>query len=257
MKYVSKQPDSNGFIAFTEEENQTWKILFERQIKVIEGRACDDFLIGLKKLDFPKDRVPQCAEVTAVLNACTGWSVVPVAAMIPLEEFYRLLANKQFPAASFIRLREDLDYLQEPDIFHEYFGHCPLLTNPAYADFVHWYGNIALSTNRKVQSILGRLFWFTIEFGLMQTSQGMRIYGGGILSSFGETIYALENKVPKRKKFDLIEVLNQPYRYDIMQDRYYFIENIEELFAIRKNEIVIMAERIANGTFDGNDFVIC
>lgn len=257
MKYIAKQPDKNGFIHFTNEENQTWQILIERQLKAVEDRACDEFIVGLKKLNFSQDRIPQCSEISAVLQAETGWSVVPVATLIPLEHFFRLLANKQFPAASFIRIREELDYLQEPDIFHEYFGHCPMLTNPSYADFVQWYGETALRTSKSVQSILGRLFWFTIEFGLLQTANGMRIYGGGILSSFAETVYALESEVPARKKFNLIEILNKSYQYDVIQDCYFCISSLADLFQLKSNDIVSIAENIAGGNFRDKDFILC
>ena len=183
-KYKAKTPDASGHIDFTKEENETWKILIERQLHIIEHRACPEFIEGLTHLNLPLNHIPQCHDINQVLQRTTGWSVVPVSAIIPLSQFFQLLANKQFPAASFIRVREELDYLQEPDIFHEFFGHCPLLTNQAYADFIEWYGKTALESDRKTQSILGRLFWFTIEFGLLETSEGLRIYGGGILSFY-------------------------------------------------------------------------
>ena len=180
--YIAKTTDDSGKVLYTSEENETWNILIERQLRVIEQRACEEFLAGLQKLALPKDHVPQCAEITEKLQQTTGWSVKPVPALISLKEFFTLLANKQFPAATFIRKREELDYLKEPDIFHEFFGHCPLLTNEAYADFVEWYGKIALTTDsEKIHSLLGRIFWFTIEFGLLQSKEGLRIYGGGIL----------------------------------------------------------------------------
>lgn len=257
MKYIAKKPDKNGFIHYTDEEHKTWQMLVERQLKVVEDRACDEFIVGLQKLNICQDRIPQCSEISAVLQVTTGWSVVPVATLIPLEHFFRLLANKQFPAASFIRMRKELDYLQEPDIFHEYFGHCPMLTHPAYADFVQWYGEAALATSKAVQSILGRLFWFTIEFGLLQTAQGIRIYGGGILSSFSETVYALESKTPMRKKFNLIEILNKSYQYDVIQDCYFCISSLADLFQLKSNDIISLAESIANGNFQGKDFILC
>lgn len=257
MKYISKQPDPYGFVEYTATENETWKILIERQLSVIENRACAEYLAGLEKLKLPLDRVPQCPEVSAGLMAATGWSVAPVAAMIPLKEFFNLLAHRRFPAATFIRLREELDYLQEPDIFHEYFGHCPLLTNQAYADFIQWYGETALTTTKEVQSILGRLFWFTIEFGLIQEPQGLRIYGGGILSSYGETVYALESDKPERKSFQVLDVLNKPYRYDVMQDCYFYINNLAQLFSLKSDKIIMLAKSIASGNTQHDDFLIC
>ena len=256
-RYIAKKPDAKGFINFDEEENAIWSILFERQLKVVENRACDEFISGLKQLNFSKNRIPQCGEVNEVLNAVTGWSVTPVAAIIPLSEFFRLLSQRKFPAASFIRRREDLDYLQEPDIFHEYFGHCPMLTNTAYADFVHWYGETALSLNPALQSLLGRLFWFTIEFGLMETSNGLRIYGGGILSSFTETVYALEDSQVERLNFNILEILNSSYRYDQIQNRYYILKNLDQLFKIKNERIVPLIQSIASGAKPEDDFLIC
>ncbi len=256
-KYVAKKPDKNGHIHFTAEENQTWGRLLERQMQVVQNRACDEFILGLKKLNFPQNRIPQCNEVSEVLQAATGWSVVPVAAIIPLAEFFRLLANRQFPAASFIRRPEDLDYLQEPDIFHEYFGHCPLLTHPAYADFVQWYGETVLSMPSRLQSLLGRLFWFTIEFGLVETTQGLRVYGGGILSSFTETVYALENPEVQRLEFNILKILDSSYRYDQIQTQYFVLKNLNQLFSLKDERIVNLVKAVAMGANPDDDFLIC
>lgn len=254
--YIAKKPNAFGYVDFTQEENETWKILFERQIKVIQNRACDEFIIGLEKLKLPSDHIPQCQEVSARLQPITGWRVTPVDAIIPLEKFFALLANREFPAATFIRTREDLDYLQEPDIFHEFFGHCPLLTNSAYADFVQWYGERALQTNKKAQSLLGRLFWFTIEFGLINSNKGLRIFGGGILSSYKETLYALESDTPQRISYNPNKILDTTYRYDEIQQCYFILNNIAELFELKTDEIIKLVENKINGTQD-SDFVIC
>ena len=256
-KYIAKKPDERGYIHFSAEEDAVWKILYDRQIEIIKNRACDEYIEGLKRLDLATDRVPQCKEVSAALTAATGWSVIPVAAMIPINEFFHLLASKQFPAASFVRIREELDYLKEPDIFHEYFGHCPLLANQAYADFVEWYGKTALKTAPDVQSLLARLFWFTIEFGLVQTAKGLRIYGGGILSSYQETIYALESDIPQRVPFDLIPVLNQDYRYDTIQNKYFILNNLSELFQLKTEKIIDTAKEIVQNSKTGHDFLTC
>jgi phenylalanine-4-hydroxylase len=255
-KYVAKQPDKDGFIDFTDHENKTWQLLYERQIEVVRPRACQEYIDGLAALALPHDHIPQCADISAVLQAKTGWSVVPVEAVIPLEKFFSLLANRQFPAASFIRLREEMDYLQEPDIFHEYFGHCPMLTHQAYADFIQWYGEIALSTNKKAQSLLGRLFWFTIEFGLIQKADGLKIYGGGILSSFQETHYALESPDPLRIPFDIEKILHTPYRYDEIQKQYFVIDDMDTLFHIKSDKIIHWVETIIEMP-QANNFVIC
>jgi phenylalanine-4-hydroxylase len=243
-KYIAKASNAKGIVDFTDEENDIWRILFERQMEVVQNRACDEYLAGLKALDMPSDRIPQCGEISEVLKQKTGWSVAPVEAIIPLEDFFTLLANKRFPAATFIRIREELDYLQEPDIFHEFFGHCPLLTNQAYADFVQWYGENALRTSKKAQALLGRLFWFTVEFGLINTTKGLRIYGGGILSSYEETIYALESEIPQRIAFDLDKILQTPYRYDVIQNCYFVVDAIADLFTLKSDSILQQVEKI-------------
>jgi phenylalanine-4-hydroxylase len=157
--------------------------------------------------------------------------------MIKPEQFFELLANKTFPAATFIRTPEDLDYLQEPDIFHEFFGHCPMITHQPFASFLQAYGKLALAVNKEHRMYLARLFWFTVEFGLIKTLQGPRCYGGGILSSKNETIYAVESDIPLRKPFDLIEVLRTPYRVDQIQGVYFIIDSFEQLFHILKEDI--------------------
>jgi phenylalanine-4-hydroxylase len=238
ITYVAKLPDKNGHIAYTPEEDSVWQTLYERQIKTLEGRACEEYLDGLRLLNLPTDRVPQCHEVSEVLTKKTGWSIAPVPALIPFDTFFTMLANKQFPAASFIRCREELDYLQEPDIFHEIFGHAPLLTNPVYADFVHTYGKIGLAASHSERVLLARLFWFTIEFGLIQTPAGLRAYGAGILSSHSETIYAVESKVPQRVPFVPLDALRMPYRYDIIQTLYFVIDKYSSLYELINHDIL-------------------
>ncbi|RDI43809.1 phenylalanine 4-monooxygenase [Aquicella lusitana] len=236
--YVARPVDANGNAAYTDEENQIWHELITRQIPIVQGRACDEYMRGVELLNLPHDRIPQCHEVSSVLRDITGWALEPVPALIPFDRFFNLLANRKFPAATFIRTREELNYLQEPDIFHEVFGHCPLLTNQAYADFTHTYGKLGLKASPQDRVMLAKLYWFTIEFGLIQTAAGMRIYGGGILSSMGETPYALESSVPQRKAFDVLEVLRTPYRIDIMQPIYYVIDSFDVLFHLIDMDLI-------------------
>jgi phenylalanine-4-hydroxylase len=228
--YEAKIPDQRGVVNYTPEENSVWKALYERQIKIVEGRACDEFIIGIKQLGLSADRIPQLPEVSQRLGHATGWSVAPVKALISFKEFFELLALRKFPAATFIRIPEHLDYLKEPDIFHEIFGHCPLLTNQAFADFTQKVGEIGLSMTKEERVMLARLYWFTVEFGLINTKQGVRIYGGGILSSKGESVYALESDKPMRQQFDLMTVLRTTYRYDEMQKNYFIIDSFKYLF---------------------------
>ncbi len=152
-QYVARQPDDNGFIHYPETEHQVWNTLITRQLKVIEGRACQEYLDGIEQLGLPHDRIPQLDEINRVLQATTGWRVARVPALIPFQTFFELLASQQFPVATFIRTPEELDYLQEPDIFHEIFGHCPLLTNPWFAEFTHTYGKLGLKASKEERSI--------------------------------------------------------------------------------------------------------
>jgi phenylalanine-4-hydroxylase len=235
--YESRMPDEKGHIEWTDTENETWAKLITRQTDIIQGRACDEYMKGLEILDFPKDRIPQLYELNEKLGAATGWGVEAVPAVIQPKEFFTLLANKKFPAATFIRTPEELDYLQEPDIFHEVYGHCPLITNQAYADFLETFGKLALTTEPKDRRILFRLFWFTIEFGLVKTKDGLRAYGGGILSSIGETQYCLSDE-PETAPFDSLDVLRTPFRIDIMQPLYYVLEEFDDLFHILDNVVM-------------------
>ncbi len=230
--YIAKTVDEKGNATYTADENAVWQELMQRQLKIVEGRACQEYLDGMTLLNLPKDRVPQCHEVSAVLQKITGWSLEPVSALISFDRFFELLANKKFPAATFIRRKEELDYLKEPDIFHEIFGHCPLLTNSAYAKFTEIYGKYGLNATPQERILLARLYWFTIEFGLIQQKNGLRAYGGGILSSISETVYALESDVPVRKPFDPLEALRTPYRIDVIQPIYYVLNDFNQLFEL-------------------------
>lgn len=227
-KYISKQPDGSGFINFSDQEHDIWTKLIKRQMEIIDGRACPEFIKGLNLLNLDQQHIPSLQAINTILNQHTGWQVEPVAAVIPPETFFTLLANKKFPVATFIRRLEHLDYIQEPDIFHEIFGHCPLLTQPNYADFIHAYGKIALNQDKATRRFLFRLFWFTIEFGLILTPQGLRIYGGGILSSYSETQKCL-NGDNIHQAFSILNALRTPYRIDIEQPIYYIIEDMDSL----------------------------
>lgn len=241
-QYVSKHIDENGFIEWSAEENARWARLYERQISLLDGRACEQYMRGIKMLDMPSDRIPQLPDIDKVLLETSGWKTAAVPALINFTEFFTLLANKQFPVATFIRSEEEFDYLQEPDVFHEIFGHCPLLTNPAFAHFTHTYGKLGLAANKEDRAFLARLYWFTVEFGLVQTEDGLRIYGGGILSSPGETLYSIESDKPKRVALVSEDVLRTPYRIDIMQPLYYVLEDFDTLFELAEMDIMALVE---------------
>ncbi|MEM9101179.1 MAG: phenylalanine 4-monooxygenase [Pseudomonadota bacterium] len=240
--YVSKKPNEQGNIDWTEEENQVWHDLLERQMKNLPNRACDEYMKGIEALNLPKDRVPQLEEINKVLRRTTGWETARVPALISFDKFFALLADKKFPVATFIRRRDEFDYLQEPDIFHEIFGHCPMLTNPDFAEFTHTYGKLGLAASKQDRVFLARLYWFTVEFGLLKTEQGLRIYGGGILSSPGETIHALESELPERKMLDPVDCLRTPYRIDIMQPIYFIINGLKQLSEISQLDLMALVE---------------
>jgi phenylalanine-4-hydroxylase len=242
-KYISKQPDSHGVIAWSAEENHTWETLITRQSEIVQPRACAEFLEGLKRVSFSQNRVPQHTEINQTLKNFTGWEVEIVPALIPAKEFFTLLANKKFPAASFIRIPEELDYIQEPDIFHEFYGHVPLLTFPDYARFMEEFGKLALSIAPNDRRRLFRLFWFTVEFGLLNTSQGVRAYGGGMLSSIHETVYSIESALARREPFDTLTALRTPYRIDIPQPLYYVLNDFNDLFKILDQDIRQLLEQ--------------
>jgi len=236
--YKSKAADADGIIHYTDEENEIWHDLITRQIPMLPGRACSQWIEAMEAMQFPMDRVPQLQEINAVLMPKTGWSVAPVPALIPFTEFFRLLANKQFPVATFIRSREEFDYLKEPDIFHEVFGHTPVLTDHRFAAFIEAYGRAGLAAEPKDHAMLARLFWFTVEFGLVDNGEGIRAYGSGIMSSPGELVYAIESDLPQRKPLDPVDALRTPYRIDIYQPIYFVLDTFDHLFELANSNLL-------------------
>ncbi len=249
--YESKPTNSEGVVEYNDQENKTWDFLTQRQNRLIQNRACKEFIHGVELLKF-KGECPQHFEITKVLKETTGWAIEPVPAIIPAQDFFKLLSTKKFPCANFIRVPEEIDYLQEPDIFHEVYGHCPLLTNKAYADYVQEYGKLALSVKGKERMRLFRLFWFTIEFGLLMEEGRHRAYGGGILSSANETIYAIDSDIPERTMVkDPMVALRTPYRIDILQPIYFVLENLEHLYKLLDYDLVSLArESLELGDFE-------
>ncbi|KPK58509.1 MAG: phenylalanine 4-monooxygenase [Gammaproteobacteria bacterium SG8_31] len=240
-KYASKIPDDNGFIQYSDEENRIWSELYARQMEILPGRACSAYLNNLEELGLPRDRVPQLPDVSEVLRQRTGWEVAPVPALIPFTEFFNLLANKKFPAATFIRCRDEMEYLQEPDIFHEVFGHCPLLLDEGFAAFSHAYGKAGVAARKEDHAMLARLYWFTVEFGLIRRpGRELRAYGAGLCSSIGEVQYALDSNVPVRKPFDPVDALRTPYRIDIYQTVYFVIQSSDDLYRLAQLNLLDM-----------------
>ncbi|MEM0946373.1 MAG: phenylalanine 4-monooxygenase [Pseudomonadota bacterium] len=228
--YISKIPDASGHFTYTAEEDAVWGKLFDRQLDHLEGLATPEFFEGVKTLGLTASHVPQIADIDARLNRATGAGVTGVPAIIPPAEFFGLLARRRFPVATFLRRREDIDYIEEPDIFHEVFGHCPLLTKPAFVDFVERFGARAVELGKPYSWRLFRLFWFTVEFGMIRSGDSLRAYGAGIVSSPSEAAHVTSG-VAAMRHFDLIEVLRTPYRIDILQPVYFVIESFEALNA--------------------------
>ncbi|HEV2365985.1 MAG TPA: phenylalanine 4-monooxygenase [Caulobacteraceae bacterium] len=217
---------------YTEEEHRIWMTLFERQQGLLPGRACDAFLHGLEALDLHRGGVPDFDRINRELSRLTGWRVVAVPGLVPDAVFFEHLANRRFPAGRFVRSADQLDYLEEPDVFHDVFGHVPMLTDPVFADYMEAYGAgglRALHLHRLHN--LARLYWYTVEFGLMETPQGLRIYGAGIVSSRAESVFALDDASPNRLEFDLERVMRTPYRIDDFQQVYFVIPSLQALLA--------------------------
>jgi phenylalanine-4-hydroxylase len=216
--------------SYSAEEHDRWNRLFARQARLLPGRACDAYLEAKAKLELSRSGIPDFADLSERLSAMTGWRVVPVAGLIPDDAFFDHLANRRFPAGAFIRPEDELDYLEEPDVFHDVFGHVPLLANPAYAQFLEAYGKggrRALDKGRLAN--LARLYWYTVEFGLMNTPDGLRIFGAGILSSPAETVFALEDTSPNRIGFNLERIMRTKYLIDDFQQTYFVIDSFEQL----------------------------
>jgi phenylalanine-4-hydroxylase len=216
--------------SYSSKEHAVWDQLFARQSRMLQGRVTDAFLKGLDVLRLSKPGIPDFEELSRRLRALTGWSVVAVPSLVPDEVFFEHLANRRFVAGRFIRRLDQLDYLQEPDVFHDVFGHVPLLSDPVFADYMQAYGEGGLKAARfKALHKLARLYWYTVEFGLIRERDVLKLYGAGIVSSFGESIYALDNPGPKRILFDLERVMRTHYRIDTYQQTYFVIDNFEDL----------------------------
>jgi phenylalanine-4-hydroxylase len=216
--------------SYSAQEHDRWRRLFERQARLLPGRACAAFLEAKGKLELSGEGIPDFAILSEKLSALTGWRVAPVAGLIPDEAFFDHLANRRFPAGAFIRPEAELDYLEEPDVFHDVFGHVPLLANPVYAQFLEAYGKGGRRALERGQlHNLARLYWYTVEFGLIESPQGLRIFGAGIMSSPAETIFALENSSPNRVGFDLERIMRTKYLIDDFQQSYFVIDSFEKL----------------------------
>ena len=238
-----------GWEAYSQAEHDVWITLYERQTALLPGRACDEFLRGLDALDLHRSGIPDFNRINEELQRLTGWSVVAVPGLVPDDVFFDHLANRRFPAGQFIRKPHELDYLQEPDIFHDVFGHVPMLTDPVFADYMQAYGQggqRALSLGRLAN--LARLYWYTVEFGLIETKAGLRIYGAGIVSSRTESLFALDDPSPNRLGFDLERVMHTPYRIDDFQQVYFVIPSIQTLQDVTLRDFGPLYDRLPHAS---------
>ncbi len=235
-----------GWEAYTAAEHGVWKTLFERQSKLLPDRACDEFVEGMRNLPIGADEIPDFRRLSDVLMKKTGWQVVAVPGLVPDEVFFEHLAHRRFPAGHFIRKPHELDYLEEPDVFHDVFGHVPMLMNPAIADYIQAYGEGGLRAQKLgVLDKLARVYWYTVEFGLLKQPDGLRIYGAGIASSFTETAFSLDDASPNRIGFNLERVMRTNYRIDDFQESYFVIDNLEQLLKLAKIDFAPLYQRIA------------
>jgi len=215
---------------YTDDEHDRWDRLFENQVKILPGRAADEFTRAMHALELSSAGIPNMEKLSDRLEKMTGWRVVPVTDLVPDDIFFDHLANRRFPAGAFIRPEEEFDYLQEPDIFHDIFGHVPLLANPVFAEFMQAYGrggNRALELGQLKN--LARLYWYTVEFGLIRGDDGLRIYGAGILSSPRESVFSLEDDSPNRIGFNLKRIMRTRHIIDDFQQTYFVIDSFEQL----------------------------
>jgi phenylalanine-4-hydroxylase len=248
-EYASpERPDwtvDQGWDAYSAEEHGVWRTLFERQTKLLPGRGCEEFVEGMRALPIERDRIPDFRRLSEALLARTGWQVVAVPGLVPDEVFFDHLANRRFPAGRFIRKPHELDYLEEPDVFHDVFGHVPMLMNPVMADYIQAYGVGGLrAKNLGVLPSLARVYWYTVEFGLVKQHGALRIYGSGIVSSFAETVFALGDPSPHRLRFDLERVMRTRYRIDDFQETYFVIEDIKELLDLARIDFAPIYDRV-------------
>jgi phenylalanine-4-hydroxylase len=236
-----------GWDRYTPQEHAVWKMLFERQTRLLPGRACDEFVAGMRALPIGAEEIPDFRRLSDVLVKHTGWQVIAVPGLVPDDVFFEHLANRRFPAGNFIRKAQDLDYIEEPDVFHDVFGHVPMLMNPVIADYIQAYGVGGLRAKKLgVLQQLARVYWYTVEFGLVEQHGGLRIYGSGIASSYTETQFALEDDSPNWLRFDLARVMRTRYRIDDFQETYFVLRHLDDLLRLARIDFAPLYEQNRN-----------
>ncbi len=235
-----------GWERYTTEEHAIWRTLYERQMCLLPGRVCQAFETGMKALPIAHDQIPDFRRLSDVLMKHTGWQVVAVPGLVPDDVFFEHLANRRFPAGQFIRRADQLDYLEEPDVFHDVFGHVPMLMHPVMADFIQAYGEGGLRAQRLGHlEQLARVYWYTVEFGLVEEGDSLRLYGGGIASSYSESLFCLDSPSPNRVGFELERVMRTRYRIDDFQETYFVLRSLDDLLELARVDFAPLYERTA------------
>ena len=233
---------------YTAEDHDLYRRLYERQWAQLPGLACDEFIEAVRHLGDPR-RIPRFDELSEPLRKTTGWQIAAVPGLIPEEAFFALLAQRKFPVTGWLRRPEEFDYVVEPDVFHDLFGHVPLLFNPMFADYMQAYGAGGLKASRlQACEYLARLYWYTVEFGLIDTPAGLRAYGAGILSSAAELRYSVTSPEPQRLGFDLTRIMRTRYKIDSFQASYFVIETFQQLIAATAPDFAPYYEQVANAS---------
>lgn len=233
---------------YTDVEHGVWRHLFQRQADCLKNRATPEFMNGMMDLEIAAEGIPDFRRLNDMLGKATGWQIVAVPGLVPDDIFFDHLANRRFPSTCFIRKPEEMDYLEEPDVFHDVFGHVPLLVNPVFADYMQAYGKGGVKALKlNALTYLARLYWYTVEFGLINRPEGLRIYGAGILSSRGESVFSLEDAAPNRVGFDLERIMRTLYRIDDYQETYFVIDDYEQLFDATAPDFAPIYDRLRAG----------
>ena len=252
---VVEQPWSS----YTAQDHATWATLFRRQRELLKGRASREFIDNQQRFGMSADAIPRYEELNAVLAKATGWQLIGVEGLLPELTFFDHLANRRFPVTWWIRRPDQIDYIAEPDLFHDLFGHVPLLLNPIFADYMQAYGQGGVKAHgisAEALVNLTRLYWYTVEFGLIREADGLRIYGSGIVSSKGESIHCLESAAPNRIGFDLERIMRTRYRIDTYQKTYFVIDSYEQLIEATLPDFTPLYERLAaQGSIPAGDIV--
>ncbi len=247
--YSRMRPDhtvEQDHSAYTEAEHDRWRRLYHRQIELVPGRACGEYVAALRSLDY-EGGIPRFETVNRQLGASTRWQLVAVPGLVPDLVFFEHLANRRFPVTRWIREEHEFAYIVEPDVFHDFFGHVPMLFDPVFADYMEAYGRGGL----KAEGLgalpwLARLYWYTVEFGLIRTPGGLRSYGAGILSSPGEIDYSVTSPAPRRVAFDLVRVMRSRYRIDAYQETYFVVDSFQQLFDATRPDFTPLYRQLAS-----------